>query len=176
MLIEERQRSMFASHHQFYIQDGEEPGDTGDSSFWTEKASQIRLALITGTMGIGTRSYADVRVTMEYHTGSPPLDASMWDHATEADLMIGSGFVHICGCLDEENTEIFELTPGNYRFRCCHANLDRESGTPWSGDDWYLVQFWPAEPAGITVLKQWSSVHVSDLKPSIHELEPRSCS
>jgi hypothetical protein len=39
MLIERRAPRLYASHHQFYVEDGVRPGDTGDPWFWTKKAA-----------------------------------------------------------------------------------------------------------------------------------------
>lgn len=155
MLIQQNTQTLYASHHQFYVEDGKHPGDTGDPSFWTPEASRDGLAETDGTLGIGTASYAHVRVCTEIHDAEPPLDLEFWDHVVEASLNLKSGTLRVIGCLDETGVE-FALPPGDYRVRCGSANL---AGAADSGEgaDWYQVQVWPAPPAPRRVLKRAGS-------------------
>ena len=153
MILESRQQKLYASHHQFYIEDAQAPGDTGDPSFWTREASEDALATIQGTLGIGTGSYATVQVTTEIHDTEPPVQLDDWDHVTEAGLEITSGVLQVIGCLEDAGEE-FTVAPGSYRVRCCHANL-AGSAEFGEGEDWYLVQVWPSEDGSRQVLKRW---------------------
>ncbi|HEY9879047.1 MAG TPA: hypothetical protein V6D29_11355 [Leptolyngbyaceae cyanobacterium] len=162
MLIESRKQRLYASHHQFYVEDQEYPGDTGDPNFWTEDAFKDLLAISEGTIGIGTGTYGSVDVTTEIHDSKPPLDLEVWDHVTEASLMLKSGTLQVIGCL-EETGETFQVQSGSYCVRCCHANLD-QSDEFGEGSDWYLVQLWPCAIALALagqlppprVLKRWA--------------------
>ena len=154
MLIEKRQKKLYASHTQFYVEDVDNPGDTGAPEFWTAEALANQLAVVPGTIGIGTGTYGDVLVMMETHDSPPEFDSAQWDHATEAGLDITKKKLQIVGCLDDGNEEVFDIKPGHYRVRCCHANLE-ESDEFGDGGDWYLVQFWPSEPCKSEVLKYW---------------------
>jgi hypothetical protein len=155
MLIERREQRLYASHHQFYVEDGERPGDTGDASFWTKAAVADLLAVVPGTVGVGTGSYGHVRVITEIHDGEPPLSLAVWDHVAEASLAVRGSTLRVIGCLEETGEE-FSVAPGTYRVRCCYENLDEgvESG---EGPDWYVVQVWPAPAAPQRVLKRWSA-------------------
>jgi hypothetical protein len=154
MLIESRRQMLYASHHQFYVEDKDNPGDTGDPAFWTKEATADCLATIEGTVGVGTGTHGEVKVVTEIHDKEPPLKIEDWDHVTEAGLKVLSGRLHVIGCLDDKG-EDFSVEPGTYRVRCCHANL-AESDDCGEGGDWYLVQIWSSADASRRVLKQWS--------------------
>ena len=154
MLIERREQRLYASHHQFYVEDGGHPGDTGDPTFWTEEAIEDRLAVVPGTVGIRTGSYGDVRIATEVHDGEPPVDLAEWDHVTEASLNIESGTLRVIGSLDLAG-EDFKVSPGAYRIRCCHANLAGADEYGEEGLDWYVVQVWPAPESPRRIIKRW---------------------
>ena len=150
---------LFASHSQFYVQDGLlRPGAINDLTFWTKEASARRLAIGDGILGIGTSSYAFVKVRAQHHQTAPPVDLSQWDHVAEADLVMKTELILIMGCLSPSGM-FFEVKPSLYRVRTCHANLgqsEHEAPRDWTGEfgDWYLVQFWPSKPLQPQVLKQ----------------------
>jgi hypothetical protein len=154
MLVESRKQRLYASHHQFYVEDRDRPGDAADPEFWTKQASDDRLAVVEGTVGIGTGTYGEVEVTTEIHDEEPPLDVDVWDHVTEAALKVRSGYLQVVGCLEDKGEE-FKVGPGDYRIRCCHANL-AESNEFGEGRDWYLVQIWPAPHSPRLVVRRWS--------------------
>ena len=116
--------------------------------FWTQEASHNRLAIGDGLLAIGTGTYDFVKVRQQ-HDLAPPLNLAAWDHVTECDLEVKSRFILIMGCLSQSGL-FFEVKPGHYRVRACHANLaqsEQEVPSNWTGDlrDWYLVQFWPSK-------------------------------
>jgi hypothetical protein len=158
LLLESRRINIYAAYHQFYVQDADHPGDTGDPGFWTPEAFANKLASISGTIGIGTASYDFVDVLVEIHDASPDLLLTEWDHVAEADLHVPSGRIVVGGCLAslEDPVEAFEVQPGYYCVRCCYANL--AAGSEGTGDqpggDWYRVQVWPADPAVPSGLKR----------------------
>src|SRR5262245_36860637 len=121
MRLTTRTLRVYASHTQFYVQDSEPLGDTGDRSFWSDQACRDHLALADGILGIGTASYGFVRVEVELHDSEPPLDPNRWDHVTEAGLDVDSGTLVVIGCAVTDGDD-FEVEPGHYRVRCCHAN------------------------------------------------------
>lgn len=155
MLVERRKQRLYASHHQFHVEDRDLYGDTGDPSFWTQEAVRDLLAVVDGTIGIGTGTYGHVEVTTELHDSEPSLNLTMWDHVAEASLNIRSGRLRVIGCLDADDAgEVFEVEPGRYRVRCCHANL-AEADDAGDGGDWYVVQIWASADATRLVLKRW---------------------
>ena len=154
MMIERREQQLYASHHQFYVEDGVSPGNTGDPSFWTKDATEDRLAVVPRTVGIGTGTYGNVRVITEVHDGEPPVDLAEWDHVTEASLNIESGTLRVIGCLDLTG-EDFKVSPGPYRVRCCHANLAESDEYGEEGRDWYVLQVWQAPESPRRIIKRW---------------------
>lgn len=149
---------LYASHYQFCIQDSDPPGDPGDPSFWNEKAVRDRVAIGKGLVAIGTGTYGIVKVRVEQHQSKPPLELDRWDHVTECPLVIRSTMLLVMGCVSSSGL-FFMVTQGKYRVRACHANLkdsDQEAGKSKRRrfGDWYLVQFWPSESAGVRVLKR----------------------
>lgn len=157
-MVEEGIR-LYASHHQFYIEDGVvQAGDIDEATFWTKDASIRRLAVSDKLLGIRTGSYQLVKVRVEHHDSEPPLDLTQWDHVTEASLKVKTALILIRGCLSTSGL-FFEVQPGHYCVRACHANLaesEQEVPSNWTGQfgDWYLVQFWPSMPLKPRVLKQ----------------------
>jgi len=154
MLIERRDQRLYASYNQFYIEDKNGLGDTSSSDFWTPEAFRNKVAVVPGTVGIGTGTYGDVRVYTEIHDTPPPVDLAVWDHVTEAGLDVKSGMVRVIGCLDVQE-ENFAISPGSYRVRCCHADL-AEANDTGGGGDWYVVQVWPAPLMPPIVLKHFA--------------------
>ena len=154
MQLEKRGRTIFASHYQFYIEDPDFPVDTSAPDFWTETASNNRLAVGPGVLGIRTGSYGFVRLLTEAHDSPPEYLSGTWDHIIEAGLVITQGKLKLVGCLDDGNEEIFSVPPGHYRVRCYYSNL-AESVDVGEGGDWYVVQFWPGGPDEIKILERW---------------------
>jgi len=156
-MVEEEIR-LYASHHQFYVQDSEPRGAADDPSFWTKEAYDNRLAVGDGLLAVGTGTYGFVKVRVEQHDAEPPLELSEWDHVTECALEVRTPFLLIMGCLSQSGL-FFEVKPRHYRVRVGHANLgESEQEVPgnWTGEfnDWYLVQFWPGELSQPNVLKR----------------------
>jgi hypothetical protein len=76
----EKEIRLYASHHQFYVQDSEPRGSSGDPSFWTKEASDNRLAMGDGLLAIGTGTYDFVKVLVEQHESAPVLRLDQWNH------------------------------------------------------------------------------------------------
>ena len=148
---------LYASHHQFYVQDSKPFGDTGDPTFWTQQSVEDHVATVEGVVGIGTGSYDFVRVFVKQYNEKPACDLQNWDHVTEASLFIAGGLLLVHGCLDDSGV-YFGVKPGHYRVRCNHANLANAENPEDKdeADDWYFVQFWAAEKQPSIVLKRWS--------------------
>jgi hypothetical protein len=154
-MFEEAEIRLYASHSQFYVQDSEPRGDTGDPKFWTDRAIDDHLAIADGILGIGTGSYAFVRVRVEEHESEPALTLTEWDHVVEADLELRTSRLFVMGVAF--SGLFFDVRQGNYRVRCCQANLAASIFSQTEqGGDWYLVQFWASQPSEPKVLKRWT--------------------
>jgi hypothetical protein len=154
---------VYAGYCQFYIQDSEPRTAPDDPTFWTKQSTENKLAVGDGILGIGTGSYAFVKVHVEDHRTKPQLDLAKWDHVTEAGLEVRSNLLLVFGCTANSGYFFF-VEPGHYRVRCCHANLawSENAGSTGEYGDWYLIQFWPAKPVKPRVLKQWVDSRTSE--------------
>jgi hypothetical protein len=146
---------LFASHHQFYVQDSDPIGSMGDPSFWSPESEITRLAKVEGILGIATGSYDEVKVRVEQHFEEPSVDLTAWDHVIETGLNMRSRILLVYGCIAPSGVFFF-VEQRHYRVRCCHANLAASADCTREAGDWYLVQFWPGEPQETQILKQWS--------------------
>lgn len=147
------QLSLFADYFQFYIQDESVPGDLSDA--WTTEATDRLLAVVPGTIGIGTVRNTDVPVTVEIHSDLPPDDQRHWDHVVEASLDVPSGRIVVAGCTDYfPDAKRIEVTPGCYCARVSYGSLGSLSEDGLSGDDHYRVQLWPGRLTDTKIIKQ----------------------
>ena len=55
------QLDFWTTHHQFYIADKSSPFRTDSDDFWTTQATDDRLAIEEGLLGIGTECYGPVK-------------------------------------------------------------------------------------------------------------------
>lgn len=155
-VMNDEEITLYASHHQFYVQDRKPKGSSDDPEFWTEAATEDRLAVGDGLLAIGTSTYGFVKVRVEEHDSEPQLEMSNWDHITECGLKVNSGMLLVAGCLARSGL-YFEVKPGNFRIRACHADLalseDESPANRPDFGDWYLIQFWPSETSTTQILK-----------------------
>ena len=133
---------IFADYHQFYIQDESADGDLSEA--WTDEAVANLLAVVDGTVGVGTVRNMDVPVTIEILSNEPPLNLANWDRVNECSIEVKSGKLVIAGCTDyfPEAARI-QITPGIYRVRVCYGQLKSISSDGLEGDDNYMLQLWP---------------------------------
>ncbi|HLK65492.1 MAG TPA: hypothetical protein VKU19_18775 [Bryobacteraceae bacterium] len=158
MILQAHHLRIYADYYQFYLFNPNLPGNTADPGFWNKEAFARRFGYIPGTIGIGTASYDFVKAILEVHDGVPDLSLNDWDHVIECDLDAPDGRIGIAGCLAIPADEhIFDVTPGNYRVRCCYADLDKSSDDMAEGEeagDWYLVQCWLQKDSP-PVVRKW---------------------
>jgi hypothetical protein len=154
MITMSRQWQLYASHRQFYLEDGVNPGDPGHWGFWSDEALTDRLAMGPRIIGIGTGSYGMVTIVFELHDGEPELDPTSWDHVVEGSIELPSGELRIAGCLDGA-WMVIAVPAGEYRVRCCQTGL--AGAVEWGeGPDRYVVQAWGAALAPRSVLRRWA--------------------
>jgi len=145
--------TIFADYFQFYLQDEEVEGDLSDA--WTEEAFNNLLAVVPGTIGVGTVRNMNVPVTVEILESEPLEELDKWDHVNECDIEINSGRLVIAGCTDYfHEAERIEVEPGSYRARIYYGDLDALSEDGLDGDDHYRIVLWKSEPKGVRVVKR----------------------
>lgn len=134
-----------ADHHQLHLLDDGRTAVLADA--WTVQATEDRLAVTDGAVGIGTGSNGIVPVEIHVLPGAPPVTAA--DHITEASLEVRSGRLVALGCTEFlPDARRIELTPGPYRLRITHTGLDRKERI--------AVHLWPATAAPPAVLTRWT--------------------
>ena len=144
---------LFADYFQFYLQDESAEGDLGGA--WDPSATERRLAVAPGVVGIGTARNMEVPVTLEFLDAAPPNDLAAFDHVAEGSLSLSTGTLVVAGCTDYlPDAARFPLGPGTYRLRLSCAGLGTLSADGLEGEDHYLVQLWPDSPIEARVLKR----------------------
>lgn len=145
--------NFLTSHHQFYVVDKVSPFRTDAENFWTNEASDDKLAVEEGLLGVGIESYGTAKGDLQvFEFANDEIDFNTYDHIVEGSLTLRSGVLQIFGCLDE--TPILELLlpPEIYRVRIYAANLDSVKYD--NGDDYYKIRMWPGEYKNREVLKR----------------------
>jgi hypothetical protein len=146
---------LFADYFQFYLQDEHADGNLGDS--WTPQATEDRLALAPGTIGVGTARNMNVPVTIVVRDSAPePDNFENWDHVCECSIALPSGRLVVAGCTDYfPDAARIRVTPELYRARIYYGDLDKLSDNGLEGDDHYHIVLWPADYAEPHVLKRY---------------------
>jgi hypothetical protein len=157
--METHKLDFWTSHQQFYIADKTSPFETDSDDFWTEEATNDRLAIEQGIIGIATECYGDVKGVVEVLTAHPEeQDLKDYDHVVEGSLELKSGVLQGFPCLDKMPVLELNLSPRVYRIRVYSSNL--KSVVDDSGDDYYLIRIWPMEYMPRLVLKQYTSANI----------------
>src|SRR6478735_1574050 len=129
----------YTSHLQFYIRDKSSRFRTDSIEFWTDQASEDRLAIEEGLLGIGTECYGHVKGDLQVLNASPEEEnISSYDHIVEGSISVTSGILQVRACLDNTPTIELKLPPATYRVRIYSSNL--ASGDEDDGDDYYKVR------------------------------------
>ncbi|MET7001560.1 hypothetical protein [Chitinophaga defluvii] len=144
----------YTQYHQLYIGDKESPQGTDDGNFWTEDATDSRLAIGEGILGIGLECYGPFKgelVLLDKKRNG--VEYSQYDHIVEGGLNVRSGILQVLDC-PNLNVELeLKLNPGIYRVRVYSLNLNSVEGD--AGNDYYIIEVWPDTHTERTVLKQY---------------------
>ncbi|TPE42116.1 hypothetical protein [Pontibacter mangrovi] len=146
----------YTPYRQFYIIDRNPSGSTDSENFWTDAASNRRLAVEDGVLGVGTECYGPVEGEIEFLNISPNVnDFAKYDHVVEGDLEVRSGVLQIIDC--PTGAVKFEkiVKPGNYRVRVYSINLDSVDSED-EGDDYYRIEVWQGKPEGVKLYKEYN--------------------
>ena len=141
------------THHQFQIADKSSPFKTDSDDFWTKQASDDKLAIEEGLLGIGTECYGQVKGDLQLLNFAPEKeDLTTYDHVVEGSINLKSGVLQMFPCLESVPTLELNLPPATYRIRIYSSNLASVDGD--DGDDYYRVRIWPEEYQQRKVLKR----------------------
>jgi len=144
MKVAKYRLKFYTSYRQFYIADRESDLSTDSLKFWTQEASESRLAIEEGVLGIGTECYGLVKATLIIQSEENlDFDPSIYDHIVEGSLKVSSGYLHVLTCPDMDVELKVKLDPGIYRVRVYSSNLSSVEGD--EGDDFYRLEVWPNE-------------------------------
>jgi hypothetical protein len=148
------QLQFFTEYYQFYIKDKHTKASTDSDSFWTAQASEDKMAIEDGLLGISVAKYAKIRVQVNMHTQTPVFDLDEnYDHIVEAAINISSGIIQIADCTANEIQLELNVASGIYTVRSSSANLETVKGD--EGDDYYVVDIYPSGKKERTVLKRY---------------------
>lgn len=149
--------NFYTQYHQFFISDKEAEKRTEEGDFWTELATNLRLAVGEGILGVGLECYGPFKGELVFlDTKNEQKDLDQYDHVVEGGLNVKSGTLQILDCPNFNIELEVEVKPGTYRARIYSSNLS--SVVEDSGDDFYKIEMWPDRNMERVVLKQYSGV------------------
>lgn len=144
---------MFADYFQVHVMDVRSGGDLSDA--WDAEATERRLAVGLGIVGIGTARNVDVPVLVRVSATPPAPDEADWDWMVDAHLDCTSGQVAVLGCTDYLPAALrVSLPPGRYRLRASGRGSDTAAEQWIDARDEYRVELWPDATEGVHVLKR----------------------
>ncbi len=137
---------LFADYHQIHLFDDGMNPDLAEA--WTVQATEDKLAVAEGGLGIGTQEADTLSVIVAIHA-SEPTTGSDADHVTEGSIEIKSGQLVALGCTDYlPDAKRIAVVAGWYRVRVSHSGLaKREKIT---------IALWPSPRADPRVVKRWT--------------------
>ncbi len=152
----------YTEYRQFYITDKGTLGDTGSPDFWTETASNERLATESGVLGVGTESYGNIKGEIELlEKANEDIDFTKYDHIVEGGINVQSDELQILNCPDNLIEATLYVTPGKYRVRIYSSNLASVKEPDLANDtddDYYRIEVWPSNDMERKVLKQYKPI------------------
>jgi hypothetical protein len=121
---------------------------------YSEEDTRRRIKTAPYVVVIQPERNMTVAVEIEIHDLEPEYASDEWDHIAEASLQLPTGLLQVHECTGGSVAE-FEVTPGWYRIRSFYGGFDTIDDYV-EGDDYYKVVLWPAPPADVLVVKQWT--------------------
>jgi len=144
---------LFADNLQFYLCDQAKAPPAPEE--YTDEDIQRRLKAAPHIVVVQPVRNMTVPVQLEVCGADPGLDPSDSDHIAECSLDLPSGRLQVLECTGKVVQKI-ELAPGSFRVRVRFSGLNTLSRDGVDGNDRYRITMWPAAPAAVTVIKQWS--------------------
>jgi hypothetical protein len=134
----------FTEYYQFYIQDKKTKASTDSEIFWTSQASEDKIAVEEGLLGISVAKYAEIIVQVNIHPQAQTFfNLQDYDHIVEASINSPSGILQVLDCTAMQLQLEINVTPGIYTVRSSSANLKTVQGDV--GNDFYVIDIYPSE-------------------------------
>ncbi|MCS3735676.1 hypothetical protein [Mucilaginibacter dorajii] len=148
----------FTSENQFYLCDSAFAAETGDTSFWSYRAYNDRLAIADDIVGISTESFGHIKAELDVlDAPSREKDFKIYDHVVEGGLKLSSGIMMILNHPDFKIELKAIVTPGRYRIRIYSYDLKNINTQEDEGPDHYKIEIWTSTDMKRKVLKQFES-------------------
>jgi hypothetical protein len=146
--------NFYTSYNQFYLYDKDSGGATNSNNFWTQEAFEQRLAIEEGIIGVGTECYGPVKGELTVlDAPNNDFNSDLYDHIVEGSIEIKSGELQVLECPSHTIALEVPLEAGTYRVRVYSSNLQSADGD--GGDDYYVIELWPAPLDKRRILKQY---------------------
>jgi hypothetical protein len=146
----------FTSENQFYLCDSAFAAETGDTSFWSSRAYNDRLAIADDIVGISTESFGHIKAELDVlDAPSREKDFKKYDHVVEGGLKLSSGIMMILNHPDFKIELKAIVTPGRYRIRVYSYDLKNINTQEDEGPDHYKIEIWTSNDMKRKVLKQF---------------------
>lgn len=146
----------FTSENQFYLCDSAFAAETGDTSFWSYRAYNDRLAIADDIVGISTESFGHIKAELDVlDAPSREKDFKKYDHVVEGGLKLSSGIMMILNHPDFKIELKAIVTPGRYRIRVYSYDLKNINTQEDEGPDHYKIEIWTSNDMKRKVLKQF---------------------
>lgn len=83
----------------------------------------------------------------------PQVNYDEWQHVVEAPL-VTTGRIEVDECTGGTQAG-FSVEPGDYMVRALYRGLDKLSEDGLEGEDFYEIQIWKSQCAGLRVVRRW---------------------
>ncbi len=143
---------IFASYYQFVVGDQAQVDDL--DKMWDENATNRQFAPGPSgqLVGIGTRRYGNVPVTVSWYPEEPKLDPKGIDRINECGLTIVTS-LGVGNYVSDVELQPVDLGPGTYGLRVLYQFQDQVTNDQ-EGNDQYVMQLWPvSEPPPLRYIK-----------------------
>lgn len=148
----------FTKENQFYLCDSAFTGETGDTSFWTNKAYSDRMATAKDKdiVGVSIESFGHVKAELNMlDAPSAEKDFKKYAHVVEAGIRVSSGILEVLSYPDNKIQLKAIVTPGYYRIRVYSSDLANINTEEDEGTDHYKIELWQSSNFERKVLKQF---------------------
>jgi hypothetical protein len=131
-----------SEYYQFYILDSQSEGKTDAPDFWNNEASERKLAIGEGILGVTIATYGNIKGEIRV-LDKKPIENPKANHIIEASIHFISGKLEIRDCIGYEIQLELDLEKVDYRIRISSFNLETVSNDV--GLDYYEIEIWKSK-------------------------------